>query len=1021
MSFVVNSGEYYPVGTDQTYLSLKDVIINSAGSVFVTSGGYVSKVTVNNSGHLGPLEIVDDVTVNAGAIISYYPAATVFFVTRDNGHIERISRSICSGNISGLGFVGSFRAQNAVMSDCVFDGQANIGRAYADVYDTTVAGGSICGSAGNVAYLVLHSRCSASGTLVAGGVLSVGSGAAIRDVTVDDGKVWVASSGSASGTVLSGGIQSVYIGANAYGTVLRGGTQYVGGSAVDTVVSSGGINYMTISGVGIRTRVLDGGTEIVAGGCSEMSTYVAAGGSMQVFGTVTDVEIRGEVTVSTGVVSGAAVRSGGEVIAYLSGNVRDVTFDNGGTMTLLGGTVSNATFASGARLNISNAGTISGAVFEPGAEFSASAQYNNVQIYDAVMFNDVVQDSHIGLFRAELKEGVTLTMTSGAYGGYLNTASGVTVNVLSGGTCSSSVISSGAVMNIMSGAYIIGNALVGGTMNFSCCNYFRAAASDGVINNVGGSATSTTVFDGGKVTATAAATENHAVVSGGVLEILDGSLLFAGSMFGGHTLIGSGALASRTAVYDGGVLFVESGARAVELYVNGSATVCCDVSGATVRNGGVLYASSATVGGYNYISSGGRLIADGLTAAGSVYMYSSSILEFALAEREAGGAALVDDFGKFSFSGEVCITVSAEQAQGDYKLAENVAAFDKTVTICTTDGVCGTLTVGASVTLADRKYALDLVSDALTLAVDGAAPIAGVTPGDLNGDGRADIVMTISQTGHGAEGATGAWLIQADQTAAWGDLSQRNAGWSIFGTGVTDAGKTTNDIYVKSADNVVGAWVTDDAGAVAGWVTVGEFDADTQVLGLGDFDGDGQTDLLLRNTNGAVGCFLTDGTGWNYFQSLGDEWTVCAVGDLNGDGRSDVVLKHDAGFAGSWLTQSDCTMAWADLDTLPEGFAIVGAGDFDGDGTSDVLLKNGNYYGAWIVQNGNAKSWMGLGDLGDVTVEQIADFDADGIDDLRIRTAAGDLGAQLVKGADNLEWKYYGSVGEEWSTSLAAI
>ena len=64
---------------------------------------------------------------------------------------------------------------------------------------------------------------------------------------------------------------------------------------------------------------------------------------------------------------------------------------------------------------------------------------------------------------------------------------------------------------------------------------------------------------------------------------------------------------------------------------------------------------------------------------------------------------------------------------------------------------------------------------------------------------------------------------------------------------------------------------------------------------------------------------------------------------------------------------------------------------------------------------------MGLGDLGSVTVEQIGDFDADGIADLRIRTADGDLGAQLVKGEDTLEWKYYGSVGPEWSTSLAAI
>ena len=303
------------------------------------------------------------------------------------------------------------------------------------------------------------------------------------------------------------------------------------------------------------------------------------------------------------------------------------------------------------------------------------------------------------------------------------------------------------------------------------------------------------------------------------------------------------------------------------------------------------------------------------------------------------------------------------------------------------------------------------------------APATGRIAGDLNGDGRADIVMSIVEVGHGAEGATGAWLIQENQTAAWGDLSQRNSGWVIFGTGITAAGKTTNDVYVKSADNVVGAWVTDATGKVAGWETVGQFDAYTQVLGLGDFNGDGQTDLLLRNTNGAVGCYFTSGdvTGWNYFQSLGDEWKISAVGDLNGDGRDDVVLKHDAGFAGSWLTQADYTMAWADLDTLPEGFAIVGAGDFNGDGTDDVLLKKDSYYGAWIVQNGNAAGWMGLGDLGNISVEQISDFDADGIDDLRLRTAAGDLGTHLVKGADTLQWKYYGSVGPEWSTSLAAL
>ena len=325
---------------------------------------------------------------------------------------------------------------------------------------------------------------------------------------------------------------------------------------------------------------------------------------------------------------------------------------------------------------------------------------------------------------------------------------------------------------------------------------------------------------------------------------------------------------------------------------------------------------------------------------------------------------------------------------------------------------------------ATSDYADLIIEDnALKLQIKKQSSITEKTSGDLNADGRADIVMTIAQGGHPADGSTGAWLIQNDQTAEWGDLSTRNPGWEIFGTGRTAAGKKTDDVYIRSTDNVIGAWTTDNDGKVNGWETIGEFGADTQIVGLGDFNGNGQTDLLLRNTNGAVGCFFTGGetTGWNYFQSLGDEWKLSAIGDLNGDGRDDVVLKHDAGFAGSWLTQADGTMAWADLDTLPEGFAIIGAGDFNGDGTDDVLLKNGSYYGAWLVNNGNAAGWMGLGDLGDVTVEQIADFNGDGKDDLRIRTAGGDLGAQLVMGEDDLSWKYYGSVGSEWSTALAAL
>ena len=41
--------------------------------------------------------------------------------------------------------------------------------------------------------------------------------------------------------------------------------------------------------------------------------------------------------------------------------------------------------------------------------------------------------------------------------------------------------------------------------------------------------------------------------------------------------------------------------------------------------------------------------------------------------------------------------------------------------------------------------------------------------------------------------------------------------------------------------------------------------------------------------------------------------------------------------------------------------------------------------------------------------------------DIELEDPEENLGAQLVMGADTLDWKYYGSVGSEWSTGLAAL
>ena len=291
---------------------------------------------------------------------------------------------------------------------------------------------------------------------------------------------------------------------------------------------------------------------------------------------------------------------------------------------------------------------------------------------------------------------------------------------------------------------------------------------------------------------------------------------------------------------------------------------------------------------------------------------------------------------------------------------------------------------------------------------------------DIDGNGLADVLMSISRNTHPSYGATGAWLIQEDQGARWGNLSTLKKDAVILGIGTTDLSKDTDDIFVRDG-NTVGAWITDANGGVSGWQSIMQLN-NADVIGLGDFNGAGKTDLLLRTTSGDIGCYFTDGakSGWNYFQSVGKEWEVSAVGDFNGDGRCDLALEHAAGFAGCWLTNANGSVSWSSLDNLNDGLKIVGAGDFNNDGTDDILLQKGNYFGAWIIKNGNATDWMGLGSSNG-TVEQIEDFNGDGVDDIRLRTDRGDIGVLLVNGEDSMTWNYYGSVGSEWNTALAAL
>ncbi len=400
-------------------------------------------------------------------------------------------------------------------------------------------------------------------------------------------------------------------------------------------------------------------------------------------------------------------------------------------------------------------------------------------------------------------------------------------------------------------------------------------------------------------------------------------------------------------------------------------------------------------------------VAGTLTASGEVAYFDTITL--------AAGATIAAGTTTAS-----AITATASATQGLYTLATGFAAQACVVSVVDANGgALGSVTLSDSVTsgtfsAGGLDYTVSVADNALKLQV-GDAPVPPTPTATV-----AEVILTITDPNHDYYGATGGWKVQNDQTVAWQDLTTLSAGYSYLGLGVTAANKAMPDIYVYNADaKYIAAYVTDDTGAISSFESIFLGEGALMQVGIADFNADGVSDLLLRTADGFVGYYANG--AFAEVQGLGTEWTVAALGDVDGNGRADVIIAHEAGYVGAYLIGNDGSISWADLGNLDSNTAIVGAGDVNGDGTDDVIVQVGaNYYGAWICTAGAVTGFAGIGTF-DATVQDIADYNADGKDDLLFRTASGVVGAALINGVDDTTWAEYGALGDEWSTKGVGI
>jgi hypothetical protein len=240
-----------------------------------------------------------------------------------------------------------------------------------------------------------------------------------------------------------------------------------------------------------------------------------------------------------------------------------------------------------------------------------------------------------------------------------------------------------------------------------------------------------------------------------------------------------------------------------------------------------------------------------------------------------------------------------------------------------------------------------------------------VATGDFNGDGNSDIVWRNINTGalaiwlmNGAQVTSGAWLPVTGLTD-----------WVVLGAGDFNGDGKSDILLQNTVTGQLAVWFMNGLQIVSG-LYLPSPPSGSVIAGIGDFNGDGKSDILWQNTaNGTVQLWLMNGaqvaadiplpvTG-----SLND-WLVVGVGDFNGDGTSDILWRNTAtGEMAVWLLRGGQISSGLDLPSEPTNSVVAAIGDFNGDGTSDIMWED-QLTGSltiWQMNNGQMEATLPVG------------------------------------------------------------
>lgn len=240
-------------------------------------------------------------------------------------------------------------------------------------------------------------------------------------------------------------------------------------------------------------------------------------------------------------------------------------------------------------------------------------------------------------------------------------------------------------------------------------------------------------------------------------------------------------------------------------------------------------------------------------------------------------------------------------------------------------------------------------------------PLPAPPRADFNGDGRTDIVWRHQSSQRvvvwlmdGLDRVTGAYVTVGGTPAA------ASAAADSVGTADFDHDGDADLLFHDPATGTLEYWYLQGLERIGVRTRPGQEDLGWRVAGTADFDGDGRPDILWRHeTTGRMQVwFMDDRTQLAaadldpaFVPTLGDptapdlNWRVAGLGDFDGDGRTDLLFRHQVSRRlVFWLLDGVHRTAGGYLDpdrpADHEAWDLAGVWDVDQEGIADVVFRN---------------------------------------------------------------------------------